>query len=390
MKNNLNKYKDVLYLGFFILILVFLKLNFSSGEGIISADITNKVSSSISSVLSKFGVDNVFGVKTPYSRLETKEVVQEESQVVDVVENVSPAVVSIVYKSEGFDFFSGPFSEESGVGTGFIVDKNGLIITNSHVVESSRGEYSAVLKDGTTYKVDKVHLDSQNDFAILEISARDLPTVDLGDSDILKVGQTTIAIGNALGQFQNTVTVGVLSGLGRSISAYGPLGEGKIYNNVLQTDAAINPGNSGGPLLNISGQVIGVNVATSGGADNISFAIPINELKPVLDSFIVNGRIIKPYLGLSYVMISSEIAKIREFPEGAYISGVVRNSPAENAGIKRGDIITKYNGKDLTTDYTLGEAISEGKVGDTVELIVDRDGTSINLKAELEEMPENF
>lgn len=331
------------------------------------------------------------GQKQPYSpNYMTQEVVQEESQVINVVDKVSPAVVSVVVKTVDFDFFNGPTTDESGIGTGFIVDKSGLIITNSHVVDSVSGQYSVVLKDGTSYEVDKIHLDEQNDLAILEIAAKDLPTVVLGDSDKLKVGQKAVAIGNALGQFQNTVTVGVVSGIGRSITASGALGTAqKMYESVIQTDAAINPGNSGGPLLNIDGQVIGINVATSSGADNISFAIPINTLKPVLESFVKEGRIVKPYLGVSYTMISKEVAVIRRLPEGAFVSRIAKDTPADKAGLQRGDIITKLNGKDLNVKYSLSQAISHQKVGDEVTLTIDRGGKSQEIKATLAEMPQN-
>ena len=216
-----------------------------------------------------------------------QEVVQEESVVISAVEKVSPAVVSVVVKTVDFDFITGPFESESGIGTGFIVDENGLIVTNSHVVDQAAGEYSVVLKDGSTYDVDKIHFDRSSDIAILEITARGLSVVEFGDSEELKVGQMAIAIGNALGRFQNTVTTGVVSGVGREITASaGFRAPTTVYNNAIQTDAALNPGNSGGPLLNSSGQVIGINVATTAGAENISFAIPVNILKPLLESFI--------------------------------------------------------------------------------------------------------
>ncbi|KKT83834.1 MAG: Peptidase S1 and S6 chymotrypsin/Hap [candidate division WWE3 bacterium GW2011_GWC2_44_9] len=385
MHEKLKNYKSLLYLMFFILILVFLRLSFAPQQSFLPSDIKGK----IEAWFAQRGV-SLFKAKPLYSRVETKEVVQEESQVVDVVEKVSPAVVSIVIKTVDFSVFSGPSLAESGIGTGFIVDKNGLIVTNSHVVDNDAGDYSVILKDGTTYPVEKIHLDTQNDFAILEISARDLPTVDFGDSDALKVGQKAIAIGNALGQFQNTVTVGVVSGLGRSITAFGPFGDEKTYSSVIQTDAAINPGNSGGPLLNISGQVIGINVATSSRAENVSFAIPVNDLKPVLESFIENGRIVKPYLGVSYVMISKEIAELRNFPEGAYVTGIVKDSPAEKVGLKRGDIITKFGDSALGTGFTLSQAVLKGKVGGEEMLTIDRDKSILLIKVTVEEMPANL
>jgi len=382
MKNS--KTKGFLYFAFFILAILLIGLISGFREG----DPFKVFSNQLNKIQKSLGINKQ---KQPYSSdYITQRIVQEDSQVIDAVDRVSPAVVSVVVKTVDFDFFYGPTSAESGIGTGFIVDKGGLIITNSHVVNSVGGDYSVILKDGTSYEVDKIHLDEQNDLAILEIAARDLPTVTFGDSDKLKVGQKAIAIGNALGQFQNTVTVGVVSGVGRSIvTGDGFSMEQKTYENVIQTDAAVNPGNSGGPLLDIAGQVIGINVATSSGADNISFAIPINTLKPVLESFIKEGRIIKPYLGVSYTMISKEIAALRRLSEGAFVSHVADATPAHEAGLQRGDIITKLNGKNLSTTYSLSQAILGQKVGDEVILEVDREGKILEIKATLAEIPQS-
>lgn len=318
-----------------------------------------------------------------------REVISEESSVIGVVEKVSPAVVSIIVKTSSFDYFTGPVDQESGIGTGFIVDPNGIIVTNSHVVDSVEGEYSVVLKDGTSYNVDKIHLDTYSDLAILEISARNLPTVELGDSSKLKVGQTAVAIGNALGQYQNTVTVGVVSGISRQLTAYSGFGESKTYEGAIQTDAAINPGNSGGPLLNLSGDVIGINVATSVGAENISFAIPVNDLIPLLEGFFKEGKIVKPYMGVSYTVITPEMSKLRDLPEGAYVSNVIENSPAEEAGFKRGDIITKVNDQAVTSESPLSKIISRKKVGDRVKIEFDREGEKKIVTITLNELKQN-
>ena len=333
----------------------------------------------------------IFGGK--YSDVKTvvsNQLVEEESATVDAVEKVSPAVVSIVIKTVDFDLFSGPSLRESGIGTGFIVDPKGLIVTNSHVVDNSRGEYSVVLKDGTTYTVDKIHLDPISDLAIIEIAGRDLPTVVLGDSDNLKVGQKAIAIGNALGRFQNTVTVGVISGIGRQVAAEGFGSTPSVQENAIQTDAALNPGNSGGPLLNSAGQVIGINVATTIGADNISFSIPVNTLKPLLEIFIKEGRIIRPYLGVAYTIITEEVASMRNMPVGAYITRVYADSPAEKAGLQRGDIITKFEGHEINAEYSIARAISQLKVGVSVKLLVDRENERKEVAVVLEEAPEGF
>lgn len=343
--------------------------------------------------------ENLFGRvgiprKVSYSKpdtVRTTQLVDEESAIIDAVENVSSSVVSIVVKSVGFDLFTGPTMSEEGIGTGFIVDANGLIVTNSHVVNSVSGEYSVVLKDGTAYEVNKIHLDSPSDLAILEITGRDLSVTPLGDSGNLKVGQRTIAIGNALGKYQNTVTVGIVSGISRQLSVSSGFGkEVKTYEGAIQTDAAINPGNSGGPLLNSFGQVIGINVATSYGADNISFAIPVNTLKPILEGFLTEGRIVHPYLGVYYTVITSEISDLRDMPQGAFVSRVVAGSPAEEVGLKRGDIILEFDGVEINEDFSLSKAISSRKVGDTVEIVVDRQGDTLILSPVLVDAPDTL
>lgn len=320
-----------------------------------------------------------------------RQVVQDESAIIEVIERTSPAVVSIVVKTVDFDFFSGPSLVEAGIGTGFVVDGNGLIVTNSHVVEDPRGEYSVVLKDGTTYEVEDVHLSRNNDLAILEITARDLPSLELGDSDSLRAGQTAIAIGNALGRFQNTVSVGVVSGVGRQLAASAGFGSNAtVQEDAIQTDAALNPGNSGGPLLNSAGQVIGINFATTAGADNISFAIPVNTLKPILEGFLKEGRIIRPYIGIAYFTISKELASIRRMPEGAFITRVVPDSPADEAGLERGDIITKFDGNQVGSEFSISSEVLKKQVGDVVELTVDRGGEELILRVELAEAPEDL
>jgi S1-C subfamily serine protease len=336
----------------------------------------------------KTKIESVFEEGTPVSVV-TQSVVEEESSVTNVVEKVSPSVVSIVIETLVFDPFSGPLSSEEGIGTGFIVDPTGIVVTNSHVVDDIAGEYSVVTNDGETYEVTKIHLDEPTDLAILEINARGLIPIELGDSDSIKVGQRAIAIGNALGRYSNTVTVGVISGIARELTAIGRFGNTKTYEGAIQTDAALNPGNSGGPLLNSSGQLVGINVATTAGADNIGFAIPINNLKLILETFFEEGRIIRPYLGVSYSIITEEISRIREFPEGAFVSRVFPDTPAEKAGLERGDIITVIDGDLINADNPLGKVIIKYKVGDFVELTVDREGETLTFGVTLEEAPDS-
>lgn len=346
----------------------------------------------LESVFPKIGLSNIFkqGKYQDVKNVVNQKLVIEESATIDVVENVSPAVVSIVVKSVTFDLFTGPELVEAGIGTGFIIDSSGLIVTNSHVV-SSRGEYSVVLKDGTTYDVEKIHRDSFSDLALIEITARNLPVANLGDSDILRVGQKAIAIGNALGRFQNTVTVGVVSGIGRNVVTSGGFGtRSVVQENAIQTDAALNPGNSGGPLLNSAGQVIGINVATTIGADNISFAIPVNTLKPILEVFLKEGKIVRPYMGITYSMISPEIANLRNMPEGAYVTAVMSDSPADKAGLVRSDIITEFNSEPVTVEFSIARAISKYRVGDKVNLKIDRNGETLDIEVTLGVAPEEF
>ncbi|OGY23922.1 MAG: hypothetical protein A2Y57_04275, partial [Candidatus Woykebacteria bacterium RBG_13_40_7b] len=332
----------------------------------------------------------IWGDSVPYLKnfvpklsLETKEIVtstgekrtitSEESAVISVVEKASPAVVSVVVKTVGFDPFSGPTSSEQGIGTGFIIDPNGVILTNSHVVSDKEATYLVVTKDKKTLTVDKIERDEANDIAIITTKEKNLPAVALGDSDSLKVGQKVVAIGNALGRFDNTVTVGVVSGIGRGVTATSSLGGfEETLENVIQTDAALNPGNSGGPLLDLGGQVVGVNFATAS-AENIGFVIPINTTKPTIEGFKKEGRIVKAYLGVSYQMISEDIAEVRNMPQGAFIQRVVSGSPAEKAGVATSDIITKFGGEDLNSTNPMYKIIAKRKPGDKIDLEIWRD-----------------
>lgn len=342
-------------------------------------------------------IDKLFpGLKRVTNSLQQK-VVTEESVVIDVAEEVSPSVVTVSFTSPQrkvlqFDPFGGGLSQRTqggdtqDIGTGFIVSKDGLIITNKHVV-SQDGKYKVITKNDTEYEVKEIQKDPNNDIAILKIDASNLTPLELGTSENLKVGQFVIAIGTALGEFRHTVTTGVISGLGRGIQAGSPL-EGYVeeLDNVIQTDAAINPGNSGGPLLNSAGQVIGVNVAVAQGAQNIGFAIPINTIKASLDEFNKTGKFpAKPYLGVSYQMLSQRTALLNNVPEGAYVVDVVSDSAADKAGIQQDDIITQFDGKELTDKFTLADALKNKKPGDTVTLKVWRNTDTQDISVTLEE-----
>lgn len=333
----------------------------------------------------------------------------EESVVIDTVKKVGPSVVTIVedlpVQTQGpLNFgpfsifgFEGPTQTDPAprnIGSGFVVSGDGLVVTNKHVVSDTSAKYQVLTSTDKTYNVERIYRDPLNDIAILKISfskkpGEELKPVELGDSTNLKVGQFVIAIGTALGQFRNTVTTGVISGLGRGISAGNPYeGFAEKLDNVIQTDAAINPGNSGGPLLNSSSQVIGVNTAVASSGQNIGFALPVNAIKASLDNFNKGGQFDRPYLGVSYKTLSKDVAILNDLPAGAYIDSVVLNSPAEKAGIKKGDIITHYNDKRLEKDkFELSLLISQNKVGDTINLKVWRDGKTIDVKATLGNAP---
>lgn len=342
-------------------------------------------------------------------------IVSEESTVIDVVKKDGPSVVTIAASSslanpqninDPFSMFGFPGERENrteteNIGSGFVVTQGGLIVTNKHVVSDREMQYTVITTSEKRFKVKKIYRDPLNDMAILQINPGDnagekLTPLELGDSSHLQVGQLVIAIGTALGEFNNTVTTGVISGLGRGITA-GSVFEGFVeqLDNVIQTDAAINPGNSGGPLLNSSGQVIGVNTAVSQSGENIGFAIPINTIKDSIKNFNATGQFNQPYLGVAYRMISRELSVQNGIPEGAYVQSVVEDSAASKAGIQAGDIITKFDGKPVSvTDSELAKLISQKKVGDSITITVWREtdnsgkGNTIDIKATLEAAPE--
>ncbi len=332
-------------------------------------------------------------------------IVREESVVIDVVKRVGPSVVTIGdVRSEDARsrirvgpfglFFQQEQKEKDGerlIGSGFIVSSEGLIVTNKHVVADGSATYIVVDSKGNKYTVGNIYRDPLNDIAILKATgAGGFKAVKLGDSDRLEVGQFAIAIGTALGEFRNTVTTGVISGLGRGITAGSPF-EGFVerLDNVIQTDAAINPGNSGGPLLDSAGEVIGVNTAIASGGENIGFAIPINAVKDSIKNFNNTGQFNRAFLGVSYVMIGREAAVLNDLPEGALVREVVDGSAADNAGVEVDDIITAIDGEKLSeTNGGLAQVVNKKKVGDTVVLKVFRNNETIEFRATLSKVPQ--
>lgn len=313
-----------------------------------------------------------------------------EGSIADIAAKVSPGVVSIVTETRTTGWF-GQSSTQTSAGTGMIVTKDGYILTNKHVVDGANS-IKVVLDSGETYdKVTLIGTDPANDVAYLKINDVDhLPTVTLGDSKTISAGQQVIAIGNALGQYQNTITAGIISGTGRSLTAYSSdFSSSENLTDMIQTDAAINSGNSGGPLVNAAGEVIGINTATSSDADGIGFAIPISSVKGMLKSIIENGTAARAYMGIYYINITPDVAVTYDLPvaSGAYISSssnqrsVITDGPGEKAGLQDKDIITKVNGIAVGKAGTVSTLIGEYAPGDTIQLTILRDGKerTINL-----------
>ncbi|HOA12135.1 MAG TPA: trypsin-like peptidase domain-containing protein [Candidatus Woesebacteria bacterium] len=335
----------------------------------------------------------------------------DQLSISEVVEAVGPSVVTISaernvlrpgsfsFSPFGFgslfeQFYQSPSEEdfetiEQDIGTGFVVlakESNQLfVITNRHVVSDFNLNYLVYDYQDQVYEVTDIYRDPVNDLAILNVKDLNLPALTLGDSDQIKIGESVIAIGTALGQFRNTVTSGIISGVGRGITASNVFGgQQENLDNIIQTDAAINPGNSGGPLINARGEVIGVNVATSAGADNIGFALPINLVKNSLANFEATGKFDRAVLGVAYTLISEQAAIVNEVPQGAYIQEVFADSNAERGGLQVGDIITKFNGQKITETETLPKLLNETRVGSEVELEIWRKGKKETLKITLE------
>lgn len=338
----------------------------------------------------------------PYTTLPpgSKTIVSEESVVTNVVSKSIPSVVTVAIKSTttGGNFYFDPFNPFGGIqqapqqqqninqniGSGFTVSPDGLIITNKHVVSDTSATYQVLTNDNQKYDVQQIYRDPLNDLAILKINAANLKPLPLGDSANLKLGQISIAIGTPLGEFTNTVTTGIVSGLGRGITAGSPY-EGFVekLDNVIQTSAALSPGNSGGPLLNSSGEVIGVNTAIAQGGQNIAFAIPVNVVKSLLDNFQKRGgSFAMPYLGVRYEMIDRQTAIMNKLPEGAYVESVVTGSPAEKAEIQADDVIVEINGQKISSasGQDLAARAADLQIGQTVDVKLWRSGKEMTLK----------
>lgn len=358
-------------------------------------------------------VGGYFGTKgDDAASIEKQQVVlKSQGQLIsDIAGRVGDSVVSIetTSRTTTLGYFGQPSSsEQESAGTGVILNKDGLIMTNRHVVPAGTTTVNVVLSDGTRYEnVDVLGRTSSNDtldIAFLKIKdtkGKDLKPATLGDSGKTDVGDTVIAIGNALGQFQNTVTSGIISGYGRSVEAGDESGSGtESLENLIQTDTAINPGNSGGPLVNLDGEVIGINTAVAGDAQNIGFAIPINDIKGLVATVTEKGKLERPYLGVVYLPITADMAKQYNLPsdKGAYIpqssevgqDSVLDGSPAEKAGIKEGDVITKVDGDNIDEKHSLTSLLGKHQVGDKVKLSITRDGKGQTIQVTLGAAPQD-
>ncbi|MBI4121952.1 MAG: trypsin-like peptidase domain-containing protein [Parcubacteria group bacterium] len=356
-------------------------------------------------------------------------VTAEDSVLIDVVEKASSSVVSIIIEKPArqatgpgvspFDFFNIPGFEfvpqqtpqpqsdvpvqeemvQVGAGTGFVVSEKGLILTNRHVVQDKEATYSILSRDGQKYEVEILGVDPANDLAVVKTKEEvKLAALELGSSDSIKIGQTVLAIGNSLGQFSNTVTKGVISGINRRVTASDGLGGSETLESAIQTDAAINPGNSGGPLLNVAGQVIGVNTAVSREGQLIGFAIPINDAVRLIDSIEKYGRIVRPYLGVRYTIVDKQLQKLNQLPvdygallrrgERAEELAVIPGGPADRAGLEENDIVLEINGQKVDVNNSLVRIVGKYNPGDVITLKVLKDGKERDVKLTLGEFKE--
>jgi serine protease Do len=338
-----------------------------------------------------------------------QQIITSESQLIsEIAKNVGPSVVSINVTSQQttIDFFgNGRTFESEAAGTGVIISADGVVVTNRHVIGNVTSGVTITLSDGTELTdvevIGRTGASDPLDIAFLKIKdakGKELKEAELGDSGIMQVGDKVVAIGNALGEFQNSVTSGIVSGFGRNVVAGDETGS-ETLQNLLQTDAAINQGNSGGPLVNANGEVIGINTAIAGGgAENIGFAIPINDIKGLIKSVLEKGKLERPYLGVRYVPLDEDAAEAYDLEQtsGAYIvprgnrrqESIVPDSPAAKAGLKEGDIITKIAGKEIDDNNSLTSLIAQHAVGEEINITIIRDGNEQTVKVTLEAAPQ--
>ena len=339
----------------------------------------------------------------------------EENVVADLVAKNSPGVVSIVISKDvpkvrsngnpfGFPFFS-PFNaperstetekQRVGSGSGFFVSNDGLIVTNKHVVVDEQAGYTVILADGSEHVAVVLARDPSNDIAVIKIDGADFPSLSLGDSDTIRVGETIIAIGNPLGEFENSVSRGIVSGLKRNLQAGNGRGDSEQLSDIIQVDAAINPGNSGGPLFSLDGKVVGVNVAMAQDATSIGFALPVNQVKRIVEQVRTTGKISFPYMGVRSMTLNDALKKKTNLPfnYGALVVrgdtvtdfAVVPGSPADKAGIVENDIILEINGEKVDEKHGLIFYMGKHNVGEEVTVKLWHKGETKEVKVKLEE-----
>ena len=439
-----NIYSNKTFMTAFLSSLATFVLIFAIGFGVVWHNRANIFSHFASEYIRESGepiksnVNGINGVKTEAEKIvERQSILSQESLVVGTVKKANPAVVSIIISKNvpkyetytdpnqqqynpfgdmfpgfqsfpGFNFSfpnvpqyrqNGTEKKEIGGGSGFFVNSDGLIVTNKHVVDQKDVEYTVLTNDGKKHSAKVVARDPVLDIALIKIDSGNYPYLNLGDSDTLLVGQSVIAIGNALGEFRNTVSVGVVSGLARSLTAGDNMGNSETLEHVIQTDAAINPGNSGGPLLDLSGDVIGVNVAVAQGSQSIGFALPVNSIKSAINSVKSTGKIVRPYLGVRYISIDSNIKDKNNLSvdygvlvqRGTTASdlAVIPGSPADKAGIVENDIILEVNGVKIDDKNSLANIVRQKNVGDVINLKISHKGTEKTVQVTLEAAKDN-
>ncbi|MDD5145489.1 MAG: trypsin-like peptidase domain-containing protein [Candidatus Pacebacteria bacterium] len=338
---------------------------------------------------------------------------KEPSKIVEVAKKVCPAVITIVVskdlpKIEGF--FLMPFGGQEmifpkmkndtektkvGGGSGFIISEDGYVLTCNHVVGDPEADYTVIIEPTKKYPAKILANDPLVDVAILKIDAKSLPYLELGNSEEMELGESVVAIGNPLGEFEDTLSAGIISGLSRTITAHGGLAlKTTSLRGLIQTDAAINPGNSGGPLVDLEGRVIGINTAVVAGAQNIGFAIPINNAKKVLEEIKQYGKLRRPFLGVRYVILNKEISQPNKLPVdyGALIvrehlgePAIIKGSPVEKSGLKEYDIILELNGEKITEENSLSDILQKCKIDEEIPVKILREKKEIKTKVKLEE-----
>lgn len=346
------------------------------------------IGSVIGSILTYLVIDDKKGI-TNSSTNDTNttniryEVTKTDSPVVAIAAKAGPAIVGVKVTYTTQSFFGLQEADEEG--SGIVYSEDGYIITNYHVIESALDNNTAVVEvslpnSEETYEAKIIGGDETTDLAVIKIDKTGLTKAEFGESSSLEVGELAVAIGNPLGQeFAGSVTVGYISALNRQITA-----DGRTYN-LVQTDAAINPGNSGGALVNSTGKVIGINTVKISvtGVEGLGFAIPIDDAMPIIKELIENGKIVRPYIGISGVDVDETTAKRNRIVEGIYIAQVLNGSPAKEAGFQKGDVIVKFEGQEIKTMEQLNKLKNEKKIGDTITITVNRNGKEIDLKVTL-------